>query len=159
MVSKMPVKKILCAIALLGSGFPIPDTASASQCPSGEIYRVSLKTCISRRAAVEQGIIGGHRGGSHVLLARAAPAGDSPGDAALSLVSASPKQVDSRQTGNDEPQQMPDFKVANQASSSAIQAPSLKIEIVKTEPAPVPAILLPTWPFGELPTFPRRAAP
>ena len=44
-------------------------------------------------------------------------------------------------------------------ASAASSEPGVRIQVVKTETRPTPAILTPTWPYGELTAFPKRISP
>ena len=132
------------------------------KCAAGQILRVSSGVCISREAAMEQGIIGGrHR--AQPAAAKEAPEADTtasadPETTAVERAEPPTAPVTSSKASRS-PAHLPRQQQAS--SESAVQsAPSgVRIEVVRTEPRPTPAILTPTWPYGELAAFPRRVTP
>jgi hypothetical protein len=141
------------AMALAGT-FAVDEAAAKGRCASGQILKVSSGTCISRASAVQQGILGSrhasrvaHRSDADVPAADAVaatmPAEQAPAPA--------PETTSVARTAAAAP-------VDSSATLVASAAPAgVRVEMVKTEPRPTPAILTPTWPYGELAAFPHRS--
>jgi hypothetical protein len=154
----------LAALALttgLAGGVLVTDQASAKgRCAAGQFLRVSSGTCISRELAVKQGIVGKRRPGSEKAHSEAKAA---PEAAAVEAKAAGDEdETKSGQTtsiARSDPPAEAARKPAAPAAMASAEAPSVRIEVVKTERRPTPAILTPTWPYGELAAFPRRVSP
>jgi hypothetical protein len=163
MLVKRKTFAVLTLASVMVAGCLTAGNAEArGKCASGQILRVSSGACVSREAAIEQGIIGGKRQ-SQPSAAKEAPEADTAAlaDPELTAVeqaepSAAPvtPSKGSRRQAQPLRQQQARSEPALQPSSSGV-----RIEVLRTEPRPTPAILTPTWPYGELAAFPRRVTP
>jgi hypothetical protein len=166
MLSKLTGVAIVALTATIGAGaLSLNEAAAKGRCATGQILRVSSGTCVSRSFAVEQGIVGGKRraqaefarknkaGGSQQARAETDGQEDAQGTTTVSRTSSEPVQS----TGRARPtrQMVSDARSASEPSAGS----TVRIEVVKTEPRPTPAILMPTWPYGELAAFPKRLSP
>ena len=159
-VKRTSIAALTLASAMV-SGCLYADIAEArGKCASGQILRVSSGTCVSREAAIEQGIIGGKRGSQPAATTPQEPETDSTAAAETETTTVekaapapAPKPV-KRQAHAPRQQQEASSEPAPQAAASGV-----RIEVVKTKPQTTPEILTPTWPYGELAAFPRRVTP
>ena len=160
---------MLAVAATFGAGFLFQGEASAKgRCASGQILRVSTGTCVSREAAVEQGIIGGQRKLRSGAATKVAPeqaqqaladpeSDEAPATSAPRSNPASDERKPVRAARAPRPQIVSDARPVQATAASS--EPGVRIQVVKTETRPTPAILTPTWPYGELSAFPKRNSP
>jgi len=176
MLMTRPMTSFLAVAGFLGGGFLMQEPAEAAHCASGQIYRVSQKSCVSRSSAAAQGIIGsGRRSFARQARNSRIVAEEAPKPAATKVAGTQPTDPVERQAppARPEPSPMParasaytdvapTGSIIPVAATAPVAPPApsrVKIEVVRTGPSPVPEILMPNWPFGELPAFPKRSRP
>lgn len=90
------MNKIVILIAA-GASAAVAVPASAGQCPSGQIFRVSKGVCVARAAAIKDGI----------LLSGAGKRGGETAKKRSSQAEARPVRVAAKATADDNPQFIP----------------------------------------------------
>jgi hypothetical protein len=156
---------------VLGGGALVMTEASAKgRCAAGQILKVSSGTCISRAVAAQQGIIGGKRkaaeAANHDKKAEQSAAVEPKTDAAegtddqeVTPVARTEPSAPAQAAPGARNRAAAATTTTNSTLMASAASPAVRIEVVKTEPRPTPAILMPTWPYGELAAFPRRVSP
>jgi hypothetical protein len=155
---------------VLGGGALVMNEASAKgRCAAGQILKVSSGTCISRAVAAKQGIIGGKRKpaeaanrdkkAEQAAVEPRTDAAEGANDQEVTPVARSEPSTPAQPAPAARNRAAAAMNTTNSTLMASAASPAVRIEVVKTEPRPAPAILMPTWPYGELAAFPRRVAP